>query len=61
MVVNQTSMIGPNTRPTDPVPRRWIVKSATMIVTRDRDHELSMEDEIVFGALDRREHRDRRA
>jgi hypothetical protein len=30
---NQTPMIGPNARPTAPVPKRWIENSTTMIAT----------------------------
>ena len=47
MVANQTSMIGPNMRPNEPVPRRWIRKRATMITTVIGTTKLSIEDEIV--------------
>ena len=48
IVTNQTSMTGPNLRPTEPVPSRWIAKSSTMIVTVIGITRLSIEDEMVF-------------
>ncbi len=47
MVANQTSMIGPNSRPSEPVPRRWTANSATMITRVIGITQPSIEDEIV--------------
>ena len=48
MVVNHTSMTGPNTLPTAPLPRRCRRKRSTMIVTVIGTTTESSEDEIVF-------------
>ena len=48
MVVNQTSMTGPNTRPTAPLPRRCMAKRSTMIVTVIGTTYESIDDSIVL-------------
>ena len=47
MVANQTSMIGPNRRPSGPVPCRWTMNRATMITRVIGITRGSIEDEIV--------------
>ena len=59
-VTNQTAVIGPNSAPTEPVPRFWIQNSATMISTVSGHDERVQHRGHHLEPLDRGEHRDRR-
>ena len=48
IVVNQTIMIGPNMRPTAPVPSLWVAKRTTMIVAVIGTTRLSSDGSITF-------------
>ena len=48
IVVNQTIMIGPNMRPTAPVPSRWVANRTTMIVAVIGTTRLSSDGSITF-------------
>ena len=60
MAMNQTSITGPKKRPTRPVPRCWIAKSANVIIKVRGMTAMPKRSSASVETLDRREDRNRR-
>ena len=57
---NHSAITGPNSRPTAPVPKRWIANSTVRIASVIGTTSDSSDGRHHLEALDRRQHRDRR-